>query len=273
MRAERPRVDYNGPLAPAKGCGRGGPAIKERGGAMQAEDKPSAVVLLSGGLDSATVLAMAVEAGFACRALSFDYGQRHRFELQAAAKMAAALGAIDHRVVRIDLSAAGGFGRSALTDKLDVPKDRPPAGEAQRNGGGIPPTYVPARNTIFLSIALGYAEVIGAFDIFIGVNAIDYSGYPDCRPAFIEAFGRTANLATAAAVEGRGHFTVHAPLIRMAKAEIIRKGLSLRVDYSLTHSCYDPSPEGLACGHCDACRLRLAGFAAAGVPDPTAYRR
>jgi 7-cyano-7-deazaguanine synthase len=242
--------------------------------AMSSEHN-KAVILLSGGLDSATVLAIAARAGFACHALSFDYGQRHRFELQAAARVAKAIGAADHRVVKIDLTAAGGFGHSALTDKIDVPKDQ--IGDAAQSSivnrqSSIPITYVPARNTIFLSFALGYAEVIGAFDIFIGVNAIDYSGYPDCRPAFIEAFERLANLGTAAGVEGRGKFAIRAPLIRMTKAQIIRQGLELSVPYELTHSCYDPTPEGLACGHCDSCQLRLAGFAAAGATDPAHYR-
>ena len=247
-----------------------------------------AVVLLSGGLDSATTLAVASRRDeYICHAISFDYGQRHRFELQAAAAVAKDLGATEHRVVRIDLSAEGGFGRSALTDRIEVPKD-------SAGGGEIPVTYVPARNTIFLSIALGYAEVIGAYDIFIGVNAVDYSGYPDCRGEFIEAFEKMANLATAAAVEGRGRFRVHAPLIDLTKAQIIRLGLELGVDYSLTHSCYDPSPGGLACGHCDSCRLsaaiadarnaarghealivscrlRIEGFAAAGAKDPASY--
>ncbi len=226
-------------------------------------DKP-AVVLLSGGLDSATTLAIARDRGFACHALSFDYGQRHRFELAAAKRIAGRLGAVEHRVIKIDLSAAGGFGKSALTDDIAVPKDR-------RETGEVPATYVPARNTIFLSFALGYAEVIGAFDIFIGVNAVDYSGYPDCRPAFIEAFAGLANLATATAAEGRGRFAIHAPLIDMAKEQIIRTGLALGVDYSLTHSCYDPAADGAACGHCDACRLRLAGFEAAGAKDPVRY--
>ncbi len=230
---------------------------------IDAKDK-LAVVLLSGGLDSATTLAIARGDGFRCHALSFDYGQRHRFELQAAAAVARAQGALEHRIVKIDLSARGGFGHSALTDDIAVPKDRQDHGE-------IPVTYVPGRNTIFLSIALGYAEAIGAFDIYIGVNAIDYSGYPDCRPEFIEAFETMANLATAAAVEGRGHFAIHAPLIRMTKAQIIARGLSLGVDYSLTHSCYDPDASGLSCGRCDSCRLRLAGFAAAGALDPVGY--
>jgi 7-cyano-7-deazaguanine synthase len=229
-----------------------------------------AVVLLSGGLDSATTLAIARDRGFASHALSFDYGQRHRFELEAAARVADALGAVEHRVVRIDLSASGGFGHSALTDAIDVPKDRiGPEGDA--GDGPIPVTYVPARNTIFLSLALGYAEGIGAFDLFVGVNAVDYSGYPDCRPAFVEAFENLANLATAAGVEGRGRFRVHAPLIEMSKAQIIRAGVALGVDYSLTHSCYDPSPNGAACGRCDSCSLRREGFADAGVPDPTRY--
>jgi len=224
-----------------------------------------AVVLVSGGLDSATVLAMARSAGFACHALTFDYGQRHRFELDAARRVARAGGAASHRVVRIDLSAAGGFGRSALTDRIDVPKDR------RADNRRIPVTYVPARNTIFLSIALGYAEIVGAFDLFIGVNAIDSSGYPDCGAEFVAAFEALANVATAAAVEGRGRFAVRAPLIDMTKGRIIRTGLSLGVDYSLTHSCYDPAPDGAACGRCDACRLRLAGFAEAGATDPARY--
>ena len=223
------------------------------------------MVLLSGGLDSATTLAIAQDQGFRCHALSFDYGQRHRFELAAAGRVAAALGAVEHRIVTVDLSAAGGFGRSALTDAIAVPKDAP-------GGGRIPVTYVPARNTIFLSIALGYAEVIGAFDIFLGAHVCDAPGYPDCRPAFVEAFERLANLATAAAAEGRGHFRLHAPLIEMDKGQIIRTGLALGVDYSLTHSCYDPAGDGAACGRCAACRLRLAGFAAANAKDPARYR-
>ena len=243
---------------------------------MDTKQEKLAVVLLSGGLDSATALAMARVEGFLCHALSFDYGQRHRFELDAARRVAVAQGAASHRVVKLDLSAQGGFGHSALTDQIDVPKDRlgddaQPPGQP-RDIEEIPVTYVPARNTIFLSIALGYAEVIGAYDIFIGVNAIDYSGYPDCRPAFIHAFQTLANLATAAAVEGRGRFAIHAPLIEMTKEQIIRKGLSLGVDYLLTHSCYDPSPAGQPCGRCDSCRLRLAGFAAAGAKDPVEYR-
>jgi len=229
-----------------------------------------AVVLVSGGLDSATTLAVARDEGFRCHALSFDYGQRHRFELDAAARVARAGGALEHRLVRIDLTAAGGFGRSALTDRIGVPKDRDLT--AAPEAGTIPPTYVPARNTIFLSLALGYAEVIGSFDLFLGVNAVDYSGYPDCRPAFVAAFERLANLATAAAVEGRGAYRVHAPLIHMTKGRIIRTGLALGVDYSLTHSCYDPADDGAACGRCDACKIRLAGFAEAGVADPIPYQ-
>ncbi|HET6430388.1 MAG TPA: 7-cyano-7-deazaguanine synthase QueC [Phycisphaerae bacterium] len=236
----------------------------------QERDKP-AVVLLSGGLDSATALAVARDEGFLCHALSFDYGQRHRFELAAASRVARAGGAAEHRVIRIDLTAAGGFGRSALTDRIAVPKDRA-ASPGPAEAAPIPPTYVPARNTIFLSLALGYAEVIGSFDLFLGVNAVDYSGYPDCRPAFVAAFERLANLATAAAVEGRGVYRVHAPLIHMTKGQIIRTGLALGVDYSLTHSCYDPAPDAAACGRCDACRLRLAGFAEAGATDPIPYQ-
>ena len=229
---------------------------------MQTQTRTEAVVLLSGGLDSATTLAIALQKGFRCHALSFDYGQRHKFELQAARRVAAALGAADHRIVTLDLSAGGGFGHSALTDDIAVPKDR------TETGKDIPATYVPARNTIFLSVALGYAEVLGAFDIFLGVNAVDYSGYPDCRPAFVEAFERMANLATAAAVEGQGKFAVHAPLIHMTKGQIIRTGLGLGVDYGLTHSCYDPRHDGKPCGHCDACLLRRAGFAEADATDP-----
>ncbi len=237
-----------------------------------------AVVLLSGGLDSATVLAFARKEGFTCHALSFDYGQRHRFELRAAIAVAEAGAAASHRVVRLDLTADGGFGHSALTDSIPVPKDRMTfAGAANLQSAirnpksAIPVTYVPARNTIFLAVALGYAEVLGAWDIFIGVNAVDYSGYPDCRPAFVAAFEGLANLATAAAEGGGGRYTIHAPLIEMTKAQIIATGLSLGVDYSLTHSCYDPTPAGLACGRCDSCRLRLAGFAAAGATDPVKY--
>jgi 7-cyano-7-deazaguanine synthase len=220
-----------------------------------------AVVLLSGGLDSATVAALAKAAGFAVYALSFDYGQRHRYELTAAADVALHLGVAEHRVVRLDLRAIGG---SALTDDaVEVPKDA-------LGSGGIPVTYVPARNTIFLALALGYAETIGASDLFFGANALDYSGYPDCRPPFVEAFQRLANVGTKAADEGR-LFTVHAPLIEMTKAEIIRRGMELGVDYGRTHSCYDPSADGRHCGHCDSCLLRKSGFQDAGVPDPTRY--
>jgi 7-cyano-7-deazaguanine synthase len=223
-----------------------------------------AVVLLSGGLDSATALAVARGEGRTCHALTFEYGQRHRCELQAARRTALAGGAADHRTIRIDLSASAGFGASALTDEIDVPKDRP-------DDGTVPVTYVPARNTIFLSMALGYAEVLGANEIFIGVNAVDYSGYPDCRPAFIEAFERLANLATSDGATGRTRYRIRAPLIDLTKASIIALGLGLGVDYGLTHSCYDPDPTGAACGHCDSCRLRLAGFAEAGASDPARY--
>jgi len=221
---------------------------------------PRAVVLVSGGLDSATVLAMARAAGYACYTLSFDYGQRHRAELRAAERVSAALGDVEHKVVRLNLDSIGG---SALTDTaIPVP---------EQATEGIPVTYVPARNTVFLSIALGWAEVLGARDIFIGVNAVDYSGYPDCRPEYIEAFQAMANLATRAGVEGRT-LTIHTPLMSMGKGEIIRAGIDLGVDYALTVSCYQATPEGLACGRCDSCRLRRQGFADAGVPDPTRYR-
>ena len=222
-----------------------------------------AIVLLSGGLDSATTLAIAKQAGFQPAALSFRYGQRHAIEVDAARKVAAAQGVDRHQFVDIDLAA---FGGSALTGDIAVPKDRADAEMAT----GIPVTYVPARNTIMLSFALAFAEVTGAADIFIGVNAVDYSGYPDCRPEYVAAFERMANLATKAGVEGRA-LTVHAPLIRMTKAEIIRRGVELGVDYALTCSCYDPTPQGAACGHCDSCRLRLKGFAEAGLTDPVAY--
>jgi len=224
-----------------------------------------AVVLVSGGLDSATTLAIARSHGFECSAISFDYGQRHRFELEAARKVCAANGVRQHIVVPIDLRA---FGGSALTSDLDVPKDR----SADEMSAGIPLTYVPARNTVFLSLALGWAEVLGAFDLFIGVNAVDYSGYPDCRPEFIAAFERLANLATRAGVEGRGPFRIHAPLLHWTKAEIIRQGTTLGVDYSLTHSCYDPDAQGRACGRCDSCQLRLKGFEEAGLRDPAPYQ-
>jgi 7-cyano-7-deazaguanine synthase len=221
-----------------------------------------AVVLVSGGLDSATVLAIARSEGRECYALSVDYGQRHRAELLAADRIAKSLGAVEHRTMRIDL---GGIGGSALTDaNLEVPES-PQI--------GIPITYVPARNTVMLSLALGWAEVLGAEQIHIGVNAIDYSGYPDCRPAFIEAFQRVANLATKAGVEGTTAFRIVAPLVDLTKAEIIKRGMSLGVDYSLTVSCYQADDDGRACGRCDACRLRKEGFAAAGVADPTRYFR
>lgn len=222
------------------------------------------VVLASGGIDSTTAMAIAKAEGFAVHALSFDYGQRHRRELEAARRVAAALGAAEHRVVAFDLRA---FGGSALTGAIDVPKGRPPEAMAR----GIPVTYVPARNTIFLAFALAWAETLGAQDLFIGVNAIDYSGYPDCRPEFLEAFERTANLATKAGVEGTARFRIHAPLVQMTKAEIIRKGLSLGVDFALTHSCYDPAPDGRACGGCDSCQLRRKGFSEAGIRDPVVY--
>jgi 7-cyano-7-deazaguanine synthase len=227
------------------------------------EDVKSAAVLLSGGLDSATVLAIARDEGFACHCLSVDYGQRHRIELAAATRVARSLGAASHRVVGVDLRAIGG---SALTADLDVPKDRAPG------GGGVPITYVPARNTILLAVLLGLAEVMGASDLFLGVNAVDYSGYPDCRPAFLEAFQEVARLGTVAGTEHGIAFAVHAPLLRLGKAAIIRRGIELGVDYSLTVSCYDPDPGGLACGRCDSCTLRRRGFAEAGVPDPTRYR-
>jgi 7-cyano-7-deazaguanine synthase len=225
-----------------------------------------AVVLLSGGLDSATTLAIAHDQGFECYALTFRYGQRHTCEIEAAVKVADSLSVAEHRIIDIDLAC---FGHSALTDSsIEVPKDR-----ANLDGSGpIPITYVPARNTIFLSYALAWAEVLGAFDIFIGVNATDYSGYPDCRPEYIEAYEKTANLATAAAVEGKGWYKIHTPIIEMTKAQIIQTGAGLNVDYSLTHSCYDPDEKGRSCGRCDSCRLRKKGFGQAGVPDPTVYQ-
>jgi 7-cyano-7-deazaguanine synthase len=223
-----------------------------------------AVVLASGGIDSSTALALARREGFEVHALSFDYGQRHRAELDAARRVVAALGAAAHIVARIDLRA---FGGSALTADVDVPKGRVPETMAAE----IPVTYVPARNTIFLAFALAWCEVLEAEDIFIGVNAVDYSGYPDCRPEFLEAFESTARLATRAGVERRAAYRVHAPLVAMSKAEIIRAGIDAGVDFSLTHSCYDPTEEGLACGECDSCVLRRRGFADAGVPDPTRY--
>jgi 7-cyano-7-deazaguanine synthase len=220
-----------------------------------------AVVLLSGGLDSATALAIARAEGFDTYALSFDYGQRHDRELDSARRVAAALGAREHLVLRLDLRAIGG---SALTADIPVPKGR----SVEAMGSGIPVTYVPARNTIFLSYALAWAEVLESQDIFIGVNALDYSGYPDCRPAFIEAFERMANLATRAGVEGTSRLRIHTPLIRLTKAEIVARGTALGVDFALTWSCYEPQPDGLACGRCDSCLLREKGFREAGVRDP-----
>jgi 7-cyano-7-deazaguanine synthase len=218
-----------------------------------------AIVLVSGGLDSATTLAVARRDGFVCHALSFDYGQRHRVELTAAARVAQQLGAVEHRTMRIDLAGIGG---SALTDtRIAVPES---------GGTGIPVTYVPARNTLFLALALGWAEVLGAPDIFIGVNAVDYSGYPDCRPEFLRAFQALANVATKAGVEGRG-FHIRAPLVDLKKADIIRLGVSLGVDYAITVSCYQADGEGRACGRCDSCRLRREGFNSAGITDPTRY--
>jgi len=223
-----------------------------------------AVVLLSGGIDSVTTMAIARAEGYAMYALSFNYGQRHAVELEKARHMARVLGAKKHLVLDIDLKAIGG---SALTDSRAVPKDRSAAAQAQ----SIPITYVPARNTIVLSCALAWAEVLGVFDIFIGVNALDYSGYPDCRPEYIAAFECMANLALKAAVEGAGKIIIHAPLLHLTKADIIRRGIELGIDYSLTHSCYDPGPDGKACGRCDSCLLRLKGFREAGARDPIPY--
>lgn len=223
-----------------------------------------AVILLSGGLDSATALAEARAAGFELYALTVLYGQRHAVEREAARRVSAALGVARHVEQSLDLRA---FGGSALTADLDVPKDRDEATMA----GGIPITYVPARNTVFLALALAWAEALGAFDLFVGVNCVDYSGYPDCRPEFLRAFETLANLATKAGVEGTGRFRIHAPLLTMTKDQIIQRGRELGVDYGLTHSCYDPTPEGLACGRCDSCRLRLAAFARLGLVDPVRY--
>jgi 7-cyano-7-deazaguanine synthase len=232
---------------------------------MRFPEKKPAVVLLSGGLDSATVAAIAAGEGFTVNALSFDYGQRHRWELEAARRVAHSLGVANHRIVNIDLRA---FGGSALTSEIDVPKGR---GSAEMEHG-IPVTYVPARNTIFLSFALAWAEVLEANDIFIGVNALDYSGYPDCRPEFIAAYENMANLATKAGVEGRQKLRIHAPLIQLTKAQIIQKGLDLGVDYSLTSSCYDPDENGTPCGQCDSCFLRRKGFRENAIEDPLRYR-
>ncbi|HYT95339.1 MAG TPA: 7-cyano-7-deazaguanine synthase QueC [Gemmataceae bacterium] len=230
------------------------------------ETKRKAVVLLSGGLDSTTTLAMAKAQGYDVHALTFRYGQRHAVEIECARRIAAHFGVSQHVIAEIDLRV---FGGSALTANLEVPKGR----SADEMSCGIPITYVPARNTIFLSFALAWAEVLGSSDIFIGVNVLDSSGYPDCRPEYIEAYQRMADLATKAGVEGRQRLTIHTPLIRLTKAEIIRKGLDLGVDYAMTSTCYDPSPQGEACGSCDACLLRLKGFAANGVPDPAIYRK
>jgi len=224
-----------------------------------------AVVLLSGGLDSATTAAIALRDGYELYALSVDYGQRHRFELEAAKRVAASLGVKRHVVASVGLDQ---FGGSALTDQIDVPLDR----DDDAISHGIPVTYVPARNTVLLSLALGYAEVVGAAHLFLGVNAIDYSGYPDCRPEFIAEFEKLANLATKAGVEGTLEFRIHTPLIRMRKAAIIKRGLELGVDYGLTHSCYSPNDAGIACGRCDACKLRMKGFADAGAVDPIEYQ-
>ena len=219
-----------------------------------------AVILLSGGLDSATMLAVARRDGFSCHCLSVDYGQRHKIELQFAARQAQRQAAIEHRIVKVDLRAIGG---SALTADIAVP---------EAGASGIPITYVPARNTVLLAVCLGYAEVIGAFDLFIGANAVDYSGYPDCRWEFLNAFEALANVATKAAAEGKGHFRVHAPLLNLAKAEIVQLGMTLGVDYAQTLSCYDPNNAGQACGRCDSCVLRRDGFIAAGIADPTPYQ-
>lgn len=226
--------------------------------------KKPAVVLLSGGLDSSTCLALAKQAGFDCHALSFRYGQRHAVELLAAAKVAAALGVKNHLVLDLDLTAIGG---SALTADIQVPKGR----SLDQMSSDIPVTYVPARNTLFLSLALAWAETLDCTDLFIGVNALDYSGYPDCRPEFIQAFERLAKLATKLGTQGGADFTVHTPLIELSKAQIIQKGLAAGLDYGLTHSCYDPDAKGRACGRCDSCLLRLKGFAEAGAPDPITY--
>ena len=227
-------------------------------------DKKSAVVLASGGLDSTTVMAIAKQQGFEIYSLSFDYGQRHSFELRAAKRIAERMGVSKHLVLELDLTK---FGASALTDDIAVPK----SSDGNITTDKIPVTYVPARNTIFLSLAMAWAETLNASDIFIGVNALDYSGYPDCRPEYIKAFEYMANLATKAAVEGGLKLKIHTPLINLTKAQIIRKGIELGVDYAVTHSCYDPTPEGLACGFCDSCILRKKGFIEAGVKDPTKY--
>jgi 7-cyano-7-deazaguanine synthase len=249
-----------------------------RSSELQIKPPPKkAVVLVSGGLDSATVLAMATSQGFACHALSFDYGQRHKAELVAAAALVQTLGAVEHKVIKLDLAGIGG---SALTDASLAVPEHPPCRDAQvppeagcrkRPTQGIPVTYVPARNTVFLALALGWAEVLQAHDIFIGINAVDYSGYPDCRPEYIKAFQALANLATRAGVEGQ-QIMIRTPLLSLSKAQIIQEGARLGVDYSRTVSCYTADGQGRACGVCDACRLRVAGFQGAGLPDPTRYR-
>lgn len=231
-----------------------------------AETKKRAVILLSGGLDSATSAAVALREGYELYALTVDYGQRHRFEIEAARRLAATMEVHQHREVSIDLSQ---FGGSALTDQIDVPKNR----TTDEMDTGIPVTYVPARNTVLLSLALAMAEVLGAETVFVGINAVDYSGYPDCRPEFVAAFQRLANLATKASVEGSLSFSIRAPLLEMKKAEIIRLGTSLEVDYGLTHTCYDPNDQGISCGRCDACCLRLEGFKEAGLVDPLRYQK
>jgi len=231
---------------------------------MQVRDSRKAVVLFSGGLDSTTCAAIAKAMGFEVFALSFDYHQRHKIEVEMAKRAASGLGVKEHLILEVPLDRIGG---SALTDDLEVPKDVP----VEKMQSRIPMTYVPARNTIFLSFALAWAEVLGAQDIFIGVNALDYSGYPDCRPEFMEAFRQVANLGTREGVEGRLHFTIHTPLIALSKSQIIERGTELGVDYGLTHSCYDPDEQGRACGSCDSCLLRKKGFAEAGMPDPTVY--
>jgi len=252
----------NGQIIESKAAGQKG----QQSGKQVMEIQPRrAVVLLSGGLDSATVLAIAKTQGFEVSALSFSYGQRHSWELEAARRVAESIGVANHRIATIDLRV---FGGSALTDDIDVPKGR----ALDEMGHGIPITYVPARNTIFLAFALAWAEVLGSSDIFIGVNALDYSGYPDCRPEFIEAFEKMANLATKAGVEGRQRLKIHTPLIALSKAEIIREGVRLGVDYSLTSSCYDPAADGAPCGQCDSCLLRRKGFQENGLADPLRYR-
>jgi 7-cyano-7-deazaguanine synthase len=231
---------------------------------MKPDHQKHAVVLLSGGLDSATTLAQAKAEGYICHALTIRYGQRHQHELEAAMKVANALNIEDHKVLELDLRL---FGGSALTSDTEVPKDR----NENEIGHGIPVTYVPARNTIFLSLALAWAETLNAFDLFLGVNCTDYSGYPDCRPEYLRSFEEMANLATAAGVERRGRFKIHAPLLLISKADTIILGLQLGLDYGLTHTCYDPAPNGNACGHCDACQIRLAAFREVGMEDPVPY--